>query len=124
MEHTLRVLVTDDEAGMREGAARALGRYATRIEELELLDQAVVEPHRHIGWQSQGIDPEVVERGFKGIACLQQIGPFGIDVLPQVVDLDERDQAAGRLRSVALICRRWIVLGAGIGARDSPTLHP
>ncbi len=35
MEHTLRILVTDDEAGMREGAARALGRYATRIEELD-----------------------------------------------------------------------------------------
>lgn len=35
MEHTLRVLVTDDELGMREGTSRALGRFTTRFEELD-----------------------------------------------------------------------------------------
>jgi two-component system, sensor histidine kinase and response regulator len=34
MEHVLRILVTDDELGMREGAARALGSFRTRFEEL------------------------------------------------------------------------------------------
>jgi signal transduction histidine kinase len=35
MEQTLRVLVTDDELGMREGTARALSRFTTRFEELD-----------------------------------------------------------------------------------------
>lgn len=34
MEQVLRILVTDDELGMREGAARALGSFRTRFEEL------------------------------------------------------------------------------------------
>jgi signal transduction histidine kinase len=35
MDHILRILVTDDEAGMRDGAARALSRFTTRFEELD-----------------------------------------------------------------------------------------
>lgn len=43
MEHVLRILVTDDEAGMREGAARALSRFTTRFEEINADVAYVVE---------------------------------------------------------------------------------
>ncbi|HOX27286.1 MAG TPA: ATP-binding protein [Candidatus Krumholzibacteria bacterium] len=35
MDQTLRILVTDDEAGMRDGAVRVLGNFSSRFDELD-----------------------------------------------------------------------------------------
>jgi len=43
MDQTLRVLVTDDESGMREGAARVLGTFTTRFDELDTAVRYTVE---------------------------------------------------------------------------------
>lgn len=43
MEHTFRILVTDDEVGMRDGTARAINRFTTRFPELDATVSYTVE---------------------------------------------------------------------------------
>ncbi|MCU0664484.1 MAG: ATP-binding protein [Myxococcota bacterium] len=80
MDHSLRILVTDDEAGMREGTARALSRFTTRFEELDAAVTYTVET------ASSGEEAlEIIERQQPDILLLDYKLPgiSGLDVLAQ-----------------------------------------
>jgi len=81
MEHTFRVLVTDDEPGMRDGTVRALSRFTARVEELDATVAFVVET------ASSGEEAlEIVEARRPDILLLDYKLPgiSGLDVLARL----------------------------------------
>lgn len=81
MDHTLRVLVTDDELGMREGTARALARFNTRFEELDAAVSYTVQ------CASSGEEAlEIIEKAAPDILLLDYKLPgiSGLDVLARL----------------------------------------
>ena len=70
----------------------------SRIQELELPNQTVVERDRQVGRKPHRIDFEIVQRGLKRVLGLQQSGLLRLDGLSQVVDLDQRDEPGRMVR--------------------------
>jgi signal transduction histidine kinase len=86
MDYVFRILVIDDEAGMREGAVRVLGRFSTRFEELDARVGYTVEAG---GSGEEAL--EIIERAPPDILLLDYKLPglSGLDVLERLQSVRE-----------------------------------
>lgn len=81
MDETLRILVTDDEPGMRDGTVRALAHYTTRFEEL---DTAITYTVETVGTGEEALQTIEVQQPDILLLDYKLPGISGLDVLARL----------------------------------------
>ena len=93
----LRILRQLPQLGLQVGNS-VLQRRRIRVHQLELLNHLIVQGHRQIGRQPQRSHHVAVQASQQRVLIPQQVGPLGLDALPELVDLHQVDDAGVQVR--------------------------